>query len=118
MRDKHALKEFVFGSCDGIVCPAGQVCEWNELGPQCVRTWVNEEADMVVIEIDSGLLDLGTENFDFGVVDNSDQSVASQDNSVGASCGQNKKRSNIFSTFILLIFLLQRIFLKKRNKTY
>ena len=108
----------IWDGCDGIVCPAGQVCEWNELGPQCVRTWVNEEADMVVIEIDSGLLDLGIENFDFGVVDNSDQSVASQDNSVGASCGQNKKRSNIFSTFILLIFLLQRIFLKKRNKTY
>ena len=35
--------ECVWNGCDGIICPPGQTCVGDVTGPQCARTWFEEE---------------------------------------------------------------------------
>ena len=29
-----------WSGCEGVECPPGQLCEWSDVGAQCVRSWV------------------------------------------------------------------------------
>jgi hypothetical protein len=112
--------ECVWSGCEGIVCPPGQTCVGDTQGPQCARTWFEEDTYMGGSEAggaESGGMsidpNIGGGNMLGGAQSNDTLPDMNEQKpeSVGAACQQGD-HSN---TSVILLLLLGLITLSRKQ---
>jgi hypothetical protein len=105
--------ECVWSGCDGVICPPGQACVADVSGPQCARTWNEEDTymppnNMNMSEAEGGMSMSGTAGEGmFEGIDPSESfagmpAQTEEAESVGAACDQGSQGH----TSLIIVLLL------------